>query len=152
MYEKELYSVTSLSPNSQNFTWLSAHTLFHLGSDKKVIFKHHFCTPGLSTVADHRAQPRGIQCTHFQRNTHVQVKIKAPFLMHLPLGFLLFLLLILHRCDSLSGIPSWISHHQQSDDYVFNPSSFIVMMTLSFPFLDFALLFSHFNTSLSTFA
>lgn len=87
-----------------------------------------------------------------EKHTHVQVKIKAPFLMHLPLGFLLFLLLILHRCDSLSGIPSWISHHQQSDDYVFNPSSFIVMMTRSFPFLDFALLFSHFNTSLSTFA
>lgn len=68
-------------------------------------------------------------------------KNNPPFLMHLPLGFSLFLLLILHRCDSSSGIPSWISHCQQSDDYVFTPSFLIVTMTLLFPFLDSALPF-----------
>lgn len=88
---------------------------------KEVIFSHHFSTAGLSAAAVHRAQARRIQCTYFQRNIHVQVEIKAPFLMHLPLGFFL-LLLILHRCDSLNRIHSWISHHQESDDYMFSPS------------------------------
>lgn len=66
--------------------------------------------------------------------------------MHLPLCFLPFLLLMLHRWDSLSGIPSWISHCQQSDDSVFNPF-LIVLMTLLFPFLDSSLplcTFQHF--------
>lgn len=57
---------------------------------------------------------------HWFSETHTQayVKIKAPFLMNLPLGFLLFLLLLLHRCDSLSGIPSCVANRQQTDDYV----------------------------------
>lgn len=127
MHEKELYFITTLSPNSEDFIWLPLFFSFLLvfcfswKVTKEVIFSHHFSTAGLSAAAVHRAQARRIQCTYFQRTIHVQVEIKAPFLMHLPLGFFL-LLLILHRCDSLNGIHSWISHHQESDDYVFSPS------------------------------
>lgn len=125
-------------------SYFSAHTSFHWQKSYFQAPLLHFWT--LCSGCP-QSPTRGIQCTDLHRNTHVKVKIKASVLMHLLLGFLLFLLLMLHRCDSLSGILSWISHRQQRDDYAFNPSSLLVMMTLLFPFLDSALLSSHFNAS-----
>lgn len=142
-HEKELYPTASLSPNYQNFMVsliLFAHTLFHVESNKKSHFQAPLLPSGLSAVAVHRGH-----AVHWlsKKHTHLR-KNKSPFLKCISLFFFPFLLLMLHRWDSLFGIPSWIFHCQQSDDWMFNPI-LIVMMTFLFPFLDYSLPLSTFQ-------